>query len=235
MKALVLTLAAVGAGLGIAQASRGQPAPPPAPAAWLCAGGDVAGQLAPVKVVVKVDAAGLVQGRWANWSLGGGDIAHAPAVQFDYPLTNGTPSRWPDGVSVLAVASLDPPPKAVSARVVLSVNGIEKASRPWPMYAKARAAIGTAPQHPVGLFGVIPFYPDLGSPGDAGLVALLRDAGEPDSKLGVRIVGDDGSLLAAATYAIDQPAVRARPKIDAALAEALVKAKAPAQCRKQTN
>lgn len=234
MKALVLTLAAMGAGLGFGLPAGGQPAPPALPAAWLCAGGDVAGQLAPVKVVIKVDAAGSVQGSWANWSLGGGDVVHAPAVQFDYPLTNAAPSRWPDGLNVLAVATLNPPPKAMTAKVVLSINGVDKASRPWSAYAKVRAALATAPQHPDAFFGVIAFYPDAASAADAGLVELLRDAGEPDAKLGVRIVGDDGSVLAAAAYGIDQPAVRAKPKIDAALAEALAKAKTPAQCRKQT-
>jgi hypothetical protein len=229
MRALILTLAAIG-GFGLPDPARAQPAEP---GHYLCSGGDVAGQLAAVKVSVKVDETGAVLGTWATWSLGGGDILHAPAVQFDYPVTDGAPSRWPDGLSVMAVAGLDPPPRAMTARIVLAVHGVEKASRPWGLYAKARAGSGAAPKNAVGVFGAIPFYPDQANPDDAGLVQLLHATGDPDAKLGVSIVGDDGAVLATATYGIDQPAVHSRAKIEAALAEALAKAKTPAQCQKQ--
>ena len=92
MKALVLTLVALG-GFGLTDPARAQPAEAASPGHYLCTGGDVAGHLAAVKVSVKVDETGAVLGTWATWSLGGGDIVHAPAVQFDYPVTNGAPDR----------------------------------------------------------------------------------------------------------------------------------------------
>jgi hypothetical protein len=228
MKALVLTLMAVG-GLGFACPALAQTAA--APGHYLCTGGDVAGHLAAVKVSVKVDETGQVLGTWATWSMGGDDIVHAPAVQFDYPVTDGAPSRWPDGLNVLAVAGMDPPPKAMSARIVLSVNGVEKASRPWALYASARAGIAAAPKGAVGFFGAIPFYPDPAT-ADAGLVQVLHATGDPDARLVVSIVGDDGSTLGTASYGIDQPAVRSRARIEAALADAMAKAKTPTQCQK---
>ena len=234
MKALVLTLVALG-GFGLTDLARAQPAGAASPGHYLCTGGDVAGQLAAVKVSVKVDETGAVLGTWATWSLGGGDIVHAPAVQFDYPVTNGAPDRWPDGLNVLAVVGMNPPPKAMSVRIVLSVNGVEKASRPWGLYAKARAGIEAAPKDAVGLFGAIPLYPDATNPTDSGLVDVLHATGDPDAKLVVSIVGDDGAVLGTASYGIDQPAVRSKAKIDAALGEALAKAKTPARCQKQAD
>ncbi len=230
MRAVILTLAALGC-LGLTDTARAQPAQP---GHYLCTGGDVAGQLAAVEVSLKVDETGAVLGTWATWSLGGDDIVHAPAVQFDYPVTNGAPSRWPDRLSVLAVAGMAPPPKAMTARIVLSVNGAEKASRPWGLYAKARAGLIAAPKDAVGFFSSIPFYPDQAHPAD-GLGQVLHAAGDPDAKLAVSIVGDDGAVLGTATYGIDQPAVRSRAKIEAALAGALAKAKTPAQCQIQTD
>ena len=233
MKSLVLTLVALGAALGLGHPARAEATDPAWDAQFLCTGGDVAGQLAPVKVSIRVDAFGAVKGTWATWSLGGGDVVHAPAVQFDYPVSNGAPARWPDGLSVLAVAAMNPPPKAMTARIVLSVNGVEKASRPWGLYGKARASIATAPQNTVGFFGAIPFYPDLANPADAGLIELLHATGESDAKLAVSVVGDDGAVLATASYGIDEPAVRSQAKVNAALSQALAKAKTPAQCKKQ--
>lgn len=234
MRALILTVAALG-GLGLTDLAHAQPAEPVPPGHYLCTGGDVAGQLAAVKVSVKVDETGAVLGTWATWSLGGGDILRAPAVQFDYPVTDGAPSRWPDGLNVLAVAGMDPPPKAMTARIVLNVHGVARASRPWGLYASARAGIEGAPKNAVGVFGAIPFYPGQTNPDDAGLVQVLHATGDPDAKLVVSIVGDDGAVLAAATYAIDQPAIRSKARIEAALAEALAKAKTPAQCPKQAD
>jgi hypothetical protein len=234
MKALVLTLAAL-AGLGLAGPTRAQTAAPAAPGHYLCTGGTTPGQLTAVKATVQVDETGAVGGTWATWSLGGDDIMHAPAVQFDYPVTNGEPSRWPDGLNVLAVANLNPPPAAKTARIVLSVNGVEKASRPWGLYAQARAKMGTAPTNTVAFFGAIPFYPNKDNPADAGLAQVLQMAGEPDAKLSVSVIGDDGTVMSKAAYRIDQPAVRSKAKLQAVLNEALAAAKTPSQCRKQAN
>ena len=209
--------------------------PPKSADLYLCTGGEVAGQISPLTVALTVDAAGAIQRASATWSLADGEIAKSPVVQFEYPLQGDVPVRWPNGLSILAVAGMDPPPKAMSAKIVLSLNGAEKVSRPWGMYAKARASIDTAPNHPVAFMGMIPFFPDSAKPADPGLSEVLHATGVPGSVVAVRIVGDDGRVLATTSYNIDQPAVRSKARIDAALGEALAKAKTPAQCQKQTD
>jgi hypothetical protein len=230
IKPLALTALVLGlAGPAAAQEPQAAPA-----ALYACTGGDVPGQLAPVKVSVRVDARGAVKASWATWSLGSGNtIMRAPVVQFDYPLTGEAPARWPDSLSVVAVAVMSPPPKAMSARIVLSLNGVEKVSRSWALYAKARAQVESLAHPPAGMLGAVPFYPDAANPADAGVAELLHAAGDPDARLGVQVVGDDGSILASATYAIDEPAVHAKARIAAALAQAMDKARTPTQCPKQ--
>jgi hypothetical protein len=209
--------------------------PPKTDALYSCSGGEVASQLSPLTVALTVDDAGAIHNATATWSLSAGEITKSPVLQFEYPLEGDVPVHWPNGLSILAVAGMDPPPKAMAATIVLSLNGVEKISRPWGMYAKARASIAAAPNHPVAVYGVIPFFPHAANPADAGLSELLHAVGEPGGVVAVRIVGDDGAVLAAASYSIDQPAVRSKAAIDAALGEALAKAKTPTQCQKQAD
>ena len=69
---------------------------------------------------------------------------------------------------------------------------------------------------------------------DDGLRALLAAVGQDGAELGVRVIGDDGSILGHAEYSAQQTPVHLKSTIDPLLAEALAKAKTPTQCQKLT-
>ena len=180
MKSLVLTLVALGAALGLGHPARAEATDPAWDAQFLCTGGDVAGQLAPVKVSIRVDAFGAVKGTWATWSLGGGDVVHAPAVQFDYPGSTGAPARWPDGLSVLAVAAMNPPPKAMTwPGLSCRSTGLRRPAGLGAWYGQGPRLDRDGPwQNTVGFLRRRSFYPDLANPADAGLIrAVARNRG----------------------------------------------------------
>jgi hypothetical protein len=209
------------------------PQPPQSPDLYICGSEETATQPPPLSVALSVDAAGSVQLARATWTVGDKDVMHSPVLLFDYPLMGDVPVPRPDLLSVVAAVRMLPPPKPMSARIVLLLDGVEAASRPWRRYADARASISQAPKNAVAILGEIPFIPDPNNPADAGLTALLNAIGEPGHRVQVRVVGDDGSILADAAYPVDQPAVRAKARLDAVLAEALAKTKTLAQCKRR--
>jgi len=64
---------------------------------------------------------------------------------------------------------------------------------------------------------------------------VLAAVGEPGGSVEVRILGNDGSLIADGSYAISVPLARQKPLVQDALQQALTLAKTPTQCRKLAN
>jgi hypothetical protein len=211
------------------------PEPPKDNISFTCSSGDAAGRISPLRVDLDVDSAGTVRLASATWTLLKGTLLNTPAVMVDYPLQGDVARRTPLGLSVFAVVATKPPPTAKAADIVLSLNGAEIVRRPWRLYARSRAA-GDPSKQAVAFAGQIPFFPsEPPASSDAQLAALLSAFGQDGKVLGVRIVGDDGSVLGEASYPIDQSTVHSKLAIDPLLAEAEAKAKTPSQCRKDAH
>ncbi|HXV01912.1 MAG TPA: hypothetical protein VG166_15560 [Caulobacteraceae bacterium] len=207
--------------------------PPDAgPERFACVGGDTPGKLAPLTVTLVVNSSGAVQRQSATWVLPSRDFAHAPGLVFDFGMMGRSVSA-PSGLSVLAVVSLRPPPKAKRANIVLLLDGTEKARRPWQMYARAMAAPVNPSKTPTAFVGIVPFYPRDDE--DAGLKTILAAIGRPGATLEARIIGDDSSILSDGTFPINQPAVRDTMAVNALLDQALILAKTPTRCPKLAN
>lgn len=199
---------------------------------FACVGGQTPGQLSPLTVALIVGGDGAVSMSSATWTPARSAGDHGPIVMFRYALLGHEVVGRPVAMQVLATASLTPPPSARAADIVLSLNGVEKVRRPWRMYAQSIASLKTSTNHPAAFVGIIPFSP---SPGDSGLKALLAAVGAPGAVIDVRVVGDDGSILQSGSFRVDSPAVNSKERVDAALDEALAKAKTPTSCQKLSN
>jgi hypothetical protein len=200
---------------------------------YACVGGETPGRLSPLTISLVVDGGGDVQSEDATWLLSAGDFANKPGIFLDFGMLGREVMPTPAGLRVFAMVGLQPPPKPTTADIVVRLNGVEKARRPWQMYAKALSSPSPPPSGdtPVSFYGVIPFVPRNGV-ADAGLKDLLSAVGQPKAVIEAQIVGDDGSVLADASYAVDQPPLRTQAAVDAVLDQALALAKTPAQCRK---
>ena len=202
-------------------------------AIYSCDAGRIMDPTAPVSVSVEVDSAGSVRATSAAWSLASGSPLKAPAIILDYPLLGNVASPTPHGLAVFAAIGLNPAPKAKAATVTLILNGGQKVSRPWRLYAKQMADLPTeTARRPVAFAGVIPFVPNTKA-GDPDLAALLNAVGKEGTTIEVRIVGDDGMVLSDGNYGAGRAPVRSTAVIDPLLSQALAKAKTPTQCQKQ--
>jgi hypothetical protein len=102
------------------------------------------------------------------------------------------------------------------------------------MYAQNMAALSqnTDPaRRPAGFFGVIPFQA-TNDPSDAGLRRLLGTVGNQPATVDVRIVGDDGSVLADGSYDVANAPIHDQALVSAAVQRAQALARTPTQCRK---
>jgi hypothetical protein len=201
---------------------------------FVCVGGKDKGVFSPLTVTLMVDANGAIGFQSATWTLSKPDLMHSPLIGLEYGMEGDHVVDAPAALRVTAAISLTPMPTAATADIVLLVNGVEKTRRPWRMYAQNIATLRSAPEdkRPVGFVGVIPFSP-VPAGADDGLHSLLASVGDASGgTIEVRIVGDDGVVLAAATYTMADPPVRDRSLVLAALRQALALAKTPTQCQK---
>jgi hypothetical protein len=196
---------------------------------YACVGGQTSGQMSPLTVVLIVGGDGAVSKSRAIWIPPRSSGDHDSFIILRYALLGRDVGGKPFDLQVLAGASMTPPPSADAADIVLSLNGVEKARRPWSLYAQQIADFRSSPKHQASLLGIIPFSP---SPDDRGLNELLAAVGRPGTVIEVRVMGDDGSILQTGSFAVESPAVNTKARIDAALDEALTKAKAPTSCQK---
>jgi hypothetical protein len=210
--------------------------PTPTPERYACSSADpAAGALPPFAVTLIVDAAGAATFQGARWTLSRPDISHSPAIAFDYAMEGSGVTPGARGATVFAMIAFAPaPPKAKTADIVLLVGGAEVARRPWRMYAQNMAALSqnTDPaRRPAGFFGVIPFQA-TNDPSDAGLRRLLGTVGNQPATVDVRIVGDDGSVLADGSYDVANAPIHDQALVSAAVQRAQALARTPTQCRK---
>ncbi len=196
---------------------------------YACLGSPTPGQPSPLGVVVLTDSTGAANKVLASWSLSRGDGLHTVRARIDYPMLGDKIIYPPAGIQLALTLGLTPPPAAKTADIVLLLNGVEKARRPWRAYAQQMAALANAPQKKVvGMFGIIPFNRTAE---DAGLTDFLTGLGAPGATMTVRVVGDDGSILQEASLPVADPPVRSQVAVDAALNDALTKAKTPTTCQ----
>ena len=74
------------------------------------------------------------------------------------------------------MVSLQPAqPTAKTAEIVLLLNGVELARRPWRGYVQNMAALANAQRRPDAFFGIVPFFPTQDAT-DAGLRQLYWPA-----------------------------------------------------------
>jgi hypothetical protein len=200
---------------------------------YACSVGEIVNPKAPIGVSLTVDSAGSIREAQASWSLT--PVSSAPPVVLSYPLLGDVASPNPLQMSVFAFVGVNPMPKARAASIHLFLNGVERTSRPWRLYAKQLAEVAQPHEgkNPVAIVGVIPFTPAMPvNPDDDGLRGLLAAIGKDGDRLEVRIIGDDGSVLGRWTYLAEHSPVHSKLAIDPFLAAATVKAKTPTQCNK---
>lgn len=198
-----------------------------------CMGGARGG---PVQVQLAVDpATGARLGAEAMWMLRGPATDQpVPMVVLSFPMQGAAVGGMPDGAVVVAIAPLNPPPKAKSASIVLIADGVEAARRPWRMYAQRAAADPSAPKgaQPVAFVGTVPFpLRRQDGSADPELEPLFRAVGAGTVKrLEVKVEGDDGSTISDATFSLGPPAVGDAGLIASALKEAEAKSAEPGHC-----
>ena len=188
-----------------------------------------------VLVQLRADEAGAIDRIAAAWTPPG-DISQGPLVRFVYAIDGQRLLPTPRALSVIAMVRYTSAAMPKTAQIVLALNGTELLRRPWSGYAKSVAS-PLPPQaqgRPIGFFGLIPISANGGDQ-DAGLRTLLADVGQPGAVIGVRIVGDDGSIIGQATYPVDRPAILDKATLEGAIAGAMEAAKIPAQCQKVSN
>ena len=213
--------------------------PTPTAERYACTSADpAAGPLPAFAVTLVVDGAGLASFQGARWTLSRPDISHSPAIAFDYAMEGNGVTPGARGADVFAMVAFAPtPPKARTADIVVLFNGAEVARRPWRMYAQNMAAMAQnadPARRPAGFFGVIPIQA-TDAAADAPLRRLLGTVGDAPGTLQVRIVGDDGSVLADASYDVANPPIHDQALVSAAVQRAQALAKTPSQCRKLNN
>src|SRR5262249_12446614 len=161
---------------------------------YVCVGGDQgAGPLPPFQVSLVVAADGSITRQSATWGLSRADPQHSPAIGIDFAMEGGKVTRGARDARVLALVGLQPPPAAKTADVMLLLDGVEVARRPWRMFAERMAAPAKPPggAAPAFFVGVVPFVA-TDEAADAGLRRLLAQIGQHPASLEVRIVGDTG-------------------------------------------
>ena len=201
----------------------------------VCIGGD---RDAPLQVRLYVDpATGERLNAEAAWTLrdpAGGEFA--PSLLLVFPMQKALVADRPTLSVVLALVSETTPPAAKTVSIVLVADGREAARRPWQLYAQERAKPSSPPAgaKPTAFFGSVPFplRAQDGSP-DPQLASLYAAIGDGRVKqLEVRIEGDDGTLIAHATFSLSSPAVRNGDMLAAALHDAEARSVAPGHCSK---
>ncbi len=158
----------------------------------------------------------------------------APVLMLDFPMQNEQVAGRPTSASIIAIASLDPPPKSKTASIVILADGVEAARRPWGLYTQRLASAGQAPagSRPVAFVGAIPFplYSKDASP-DLKLATLYAGIGDGRVRqLDIRVQGDDGALLSHAAYSLSSEDIRNTAVVTAALHEADGKRAATGHC-----
>ena len=194
--------------------------------------GEVPGSALSVRLFVD-PATGAEQSAEAVWTLRGASPFEGPWLMLDYPMQKGVVGARPFGMQVVAGASLSPPPKAKSASIVVLADGVEAARLPWRLFSDRRAASGSIPAgaQAVGFYGVIPFSRTDLTEAPTSLVELYARIGDGSARrVEVRVVGDDGSVLSKASYALQPAAVNDTRAIAAALAAARARAAGPSHC-----
>ena len=197
------------------------------------------GPLPPFEVTLIVDESGAVSSEMATWTLSRADIFHAPAVRFNYAMEGDHLLPGARSLRVMAAVDLSAKPDARTADIVLRLDGVEVARRPWRMFADRMKAAppavpGSAGQgaEPVGLVGAIPFIPAEDPAAEPALQRMLATIGSRRAALDVQVVGDTGAVLADATYDIGPPTPPNDPAaVSAVLQQAQTAARTPAQCR----
>ena len=153
---------------------------------------------------------------------------------FDYGMMGRDVMSAPIGLSVVAMVKLSPRPKAKAATSFFC--SVERRGRAGPGSCTRRPS--SAPrgpgQDPAAFIGVVPFYP--GGVDDVGLKAILAAVGHPDAALEIRIVGDDGGVLADGTLSVDWASgAGCASTVSTLLDQALALAKTPTRCHKLAN
>ena len=195
--------------------------------------GEVKGS--PIQVSLYVDpTTGARLGAEATWVMREGREG-TPIIMLDYPMQNERVAGRPTGVSVTAMASLDPPTTSKAASIVLLADGVEATRRPWRMYAQRLASpdsklpSGTSP---VAFVGIVPFpLRSQDGSADPQLAALFAAIGDGRVKqLEVRVEGDDGVLISHGVFSISSQDIRNGDLATAALRDAEAKLAAPGHC-----
>lgn len=191
------------------------------------------GPLPLFEVTLVVDANGAVSQQMAAWTLSRADIFHAPAVAFDYAMEGDHIVSGARSARVMAAIDLHSTSDAKTADIVLHLDGVEVARRPWRMFAQRMATRPTVPgSEAMGFVGVVPFIPADDSAAEPALRRMLATIGSHRATLDVQVVGDTGAVLVEGTYDIDPSTpVNDPPRVSAALQQAQAAARTPTQCR----
>jgi hypothetical protein len=201
--------------------------------AYDCNAGELLNPAAPVQISIRVDQNGAAGRARAAWSLASATLINRPALVMHYDLAGDAASVAPVGLDAYVAVGLSPPPTAKTVSVHLLLDGEEKVVRPWRLYGQQMAAAlaQTGAARPRAIAGMIPIVaqtPPVAA--DDGLRAFLAGVGRPGAQVEVRLIGDDGALLAQAAYPADRPPVFDKAVIDPLLARAA--AKPLSQCQK---
>jgi hypothetical protein len=211
------------------------PVPPPADINACNAGSPVAGP-PPIGVRFEVSSdTGQVRSRSASWgvsSLAGGPM---PTLILDYPVQGDTAAADPDHLSVFEAMAMKPRPPSPTAEIVIIANGVERARRPWGLYAQEMTKLDQGAQVPELFVGLIPISP-TGAEGqpDPAIPRLLAEIGSGEVKmLEVDVVGAKGGIMDRHRFALGASPVHDAALLTPLLRQAELKAAAPGHCARQ--